>query len=538
MEIPGYELGEPVGTGAGGVAWSAWSLSLRCEVVITLRSAAWGAALAGRQAAAAQVAHRAVATIVEVHTLPDGRVAVVSKQLPGQDLATLLAGRAALSPPECAYLLSELSAGLHALHQAGLTHGDISPANVLVGPDGTVRLLDWFGGGVGERGTADFAAPEVAAGLHGERPVEAAADLYALARLVVHAAGGPDSEFGGTCAQVLSPWLRPAAADRPGLDQLLVRAGEISAGRQPLVVADADVLAAQALRRAALLQVTERGRRPARPFGRRFYREQARRGRRRGRGGSGQDRGGSPESGTGEAEATPGTTGQAKPNWHRLRNGGGPGRRPSQAPARTAGGSTHPGGRHDAWVAVRGIGGTLAVVGALVFLAVVLAPGASPSAAPPAAAPGAERATHPLPTVELTAAVPAATASPRPSAGATPAARSRCGLVRELTAQRDAALSAQDAAALAAVSAPDSPAGRADQELLQGLLRAGIEYRQLRTEVTQCHERDDAQVAAVLVQQEVQERRAGQDWQLLPARPAVEVIFELKDERVWAVHAP
>ena len=224
MEIPGYELGEPVGTGAGGVAWSAWSLALRCEVVITVRSAAWGTALAERQAPAVEVAHRAVAAIVEVHTLADGRVAVVSRHLPGQDLATLLAGRAALSPPECAYLLSELSAGLRALHQAGMTHGDISPANVLVGPDGAVQLLDWFGGGVGERGTVDFAAPEVAAGAHGDQPVAPAADLYALARLVVQAAGGTESEFGATCAQVLAPWLRPVATDWPDIDQLMVRA--------------------------------------------------------------------------------------------------------------------------------------------------------------------------------------------------------------------------------------------------------------------------------------------------------------------------
>ncbi|OKL52291.1 serine/threonine-protein kinase [Buchananella hordeovulneris] len=555
MEIPGYELGEPVGTGAGGVAWSAWSLALRCEVVITLRSAAWGTALAERHAAAVEVAHRAVAAIVEVHTLADGRVAVVSRHLPGQDLATLLAGRAALSPPECAYLLSELSAGLRALHQAGMTHGDISPANVLVGPDGAVQLLDWFGGGVGERGTVGFAAPEVAAGTHGDQPVAPAADLYALACLVVQAAGGAESEFGATCAQVLAPWLRPIATERPDIDQLMVRAGEISAGRQPLQVADADVLAAQALRRAALLQVTERGQRPARPLGRRFRRQEAGRQRRGRRARSGQR----PPSGatakptgtaTGNGRQTdPGPADAATPTWQRVRAGRGPGRR--QPPADTArkhgeAASTRPPGRRDVWVAVRGIGGTLAVVGALVFLAVALAPGASPNAAlapsgpthPPASAvadTGSPARPHGPAPPTRPASSPAAASFTTPPV---PTAEPLCDLVRELTARRDAAVVAQDPAALASVSVPGSPAAQADADMLRELQRDGTEYRHLHTAVTQCRQRDDTHVTALLVQQEMQERRAGQAWRVLPALPAVAVEFELRDGKVWAVISP
>ncbi|MEO5616869.1 MAG: sigma 54-interacting transcriptional regulator, partial [Candidatus Eisenbacteria bacterium] len=87
-----------------------------------------------------------------------------------------------------ALLAARVTAGLEALHAAGIAHGDLKPGNVLVGPPGDdgrprdVRLVD-FGlaalagrGAQGHRGTPGYTAPEVVAG----GTPDAAADLYAL----------------------------------------------------------------------------------------------------------------------------------------------------------------------------------------------------------------------------------------------------------------------------------------------------------------------------------------------------------------------
>src|SRR4051812_140029 len=60
----------------------------------------------------------------------------------------------------------QASLGLEALHQSGYVHCDLKPNNILVGPDGTVKVIDFGqackGGTVKERiqGTPDYIAPE------------------------------------------------------------------------------------------------------------------------------------------------------------------------------------------------------------------------------------------------------------------------------------------------------------------------------------------------------------------------------------------
>jgi len=95
-------------------------------------------------------------------------------------------------------VIAELAGALDVVHQAGVLHRDVKPANVLVARDGTCKLADFgvarFIGDsmlVGDRnrlrtrtgtvlGTPRYMAPEVAAGV---RDIDARADLYSLAVL-------------------------------------------------------------------------------------------------------------------------------------------------------------------------------------------------------------------------------------------------------------------------------------------------------------------------------------------------------------------
>ncbi|OMH33182.1 phosphotransferase [Tersicoccus sp. Bi-70] len=103
--------------------------------------------------------------------------------LPGGSLAQVVAARGPLSIGETVTVITPLAQLLAAAHAAGLTHGDVSPGNVLFAVDGRPVLADWELAGLPGRpgppgtGTDGFRDPVATpAGRSGP-----AADVYALA---------------------------------------------------------------------------------------------------------------------------------------------------------------------------------------------------------------------------------------------------------------------------------------------------------------------------------------------------------------------
>lgn len=110
--------------------------------------------------------------------------------VPGRSLKEEIADRGALPPADVAELLDQIAAALEHVHDRKLVHLDIKPQNLLLTPDGLVKLID-FGlaqpaGSTQELiggttfGTAAYLSPEQAAG----EPVERSADVYALGCVV------------------------------------------------------------------------------------------------------------------------------------------------------------------------------------------------------------------------------------------------------------------------------------------------------------------------------------------------------------------
>ncbi|CAA9534652.1 MAG: serine/threonine protein kinase, partial [uncultured Thermomicrobiales bacterium] len=135
------------------------------------------------------LSHPNIAKVYDVHEDPEASW-VVLEYVPGRSLKQVLAERGALRLGEVADILDQIAGALAHVHAQGLVHLDIKPQNLILEPNGTVKLID-FGlaqpaGRTQESingttfGTAAYLAPEQAGG----EPVDAATDVYALGCVV------------------------------------------------------------------------------------------------------------------------------------------------------------------------------------------------------------------------------------------------------------------------------------------------------------------------------------------------------------------
>jgi hypothetical protein len=290
LRAAGYAVRGPAGVGAGGPVWTAvgpdgdGARAAGRVVVHPVRVPAGGAGepVTRRLEALRALAHPHLAQVVDVLPArpldaapPTGAastdVAVLVAEVPGTTLAGLLAARGPLSAGEVVALTVPLAGALETLHTAGLVHGDVSPGNIVVRPDGRPVLIDLLGavdpGRGGPRGTPGFAAPEVTSGparVAASRPARdrAASTGSGPARRAAGVAEGAPADVFGLATVALTA-LDPAEVDGPlGQELAAARApdpvlrptaGKLAAGcfaraaPVPIALPDAGVLARTAL---------------------------------------------------------------------------------------------------------------------------------------------------------------------------------------------------------------------------------------------------------------------------------------------------
>lgn len=136
----------------------------------------------------------------------DGKVYyLVTELVPGLDLRRQVLRHGPLDEVRAASVISQAALGLAYAHGQGLVHRDVKPANLLVTPEGHVRVLDLgLAGSVLEAestrlgrvvGTMDFMAPEQIRSPDGVGP---SADIYALGCTLYFALTGEVPFPGGT----------------------------------------------------------------------------------------------------------------------------------------------------------------------------------------------------------------------------------------------------------------------------------------------------------------------------------------------------
>ncbi len=102
---------------------------------------AWIAQIARAAQEIARLKHPNIAAIYDTGQ-ENGQPFLVMDLLPGRTLRQRLR-EGPLPPGEAARVLSQAAAALDITHAAGLVHGGLKPANVLILPNGTVKLTDF-----------------------------------------------------------------------------------------------------------------------------------------------------------------------------------------------------------------------------------------------------------------------------------------------------------------------------------------------------------------------------------------------------------
>lgn len=248
----GLELTGPLGSGSNGLRPVARDASGRGWAVTVLAPGTTARPeLRARVAALAALDHPHVAAVGPLLELREGSAVALQAEVVGPDLATVARARGPWRPGEVVTLVVPLAQGLAALHDAGVTHGDVSPGNVVLEHDGRPVLVDLVcGARAAELGTPGLAAPER------PRGAEPAGDVHALGRLALALLGdGPGGDSGPEPGrQALRAVLEAACAVDPARRPRAAELAEqvyATCPAQPVHLPDAAVLARLTLRRLA-----------------------------------------------------------------------------------------------------------------------------------------------------------------------------------------------------------------------------------------------------------------------------------------------
>ena len=197
--LPGrFRVERPLARGSFGMVLRARQLTIERDVAVKVLPAGVdpasddGRLFVHEVQSVGRIDHPNVVRIYQADVTPDGRLFFAMELLVGRDLQQIVQDEGCLEPDRAVALTLQLLDGLAAVHDAGLVHADVKPANAFVttGRDGERLVLIDFGlarlkppGQPAESagGTPAYMAPEQ---LRNGR-VDARSDLFSAALVLV-----------------------------------------------------------------------------------------------------------------------------------------------------------------------------------------------------------------------------------------------------------------------------------------------------------------------------------------------------------------
>jgi serine/threonine-protein kinase len=164
--------------------------------------------------------------IARVHDVDDGLSTadppwMVQEYVPGRPLSDLLKRFGRLAPQDAAELIGQAAVAVHAAHQAGVVHRDLTPGNLLVTDDDVVKITDF---GIARAaglvpltatgqvlGAAAYLSPEQVQG----RPATPASDIYTLGVVLYECLAGARPFTGANAVEVARAHLDEAPVPLP-----------------------------------------------------------------------------------------------------------------------------------------------------------------------------------------------------------------------------------------------------------------------------------------------------------------------------------
>jgi serine/threonine-protein kinase len=196
-----YQLSSRIAIGGMGEVWQATDLVIGRTVAIKILKDEYlgdpGFLERFRAEArhAALVNHEGIANVFD-YGEEDGSAYLVMELVPGEALSTILEREKVLSTDRVLDIVAQTASALQAAHSAGLVHRDIKPGNLLITPDGRVKITDFGIARIADQvpltatgqvmGTVQYLSPEQASG----HPASPSTDIYSLGIVAYEALAG------------------------------------------------------------------------------------------------------------------------------------------------------------------------------------------------------------------------------------------------------------------------------------------------------------------------------------------------------------
>ncbi|MHA7222425.1 protein kinase domain-containing protein [Arthrobacter sp. RHLT1-20] len=186
-----FQLTTRIAIGGMGEVWKAKDLILGRIVAIKVLKEEYTGDPGFLQRFRAEARHTALLNHVGIANVFDygeeeGSAYLVMELVPGQPLSSIIEHEQVLSPDRTLSMIAQTARALSVAHKQGLVHRDIKPGNLLITPDGRVKVTDFGIARLADQvpltqtgqvmGTAQYLAPEQATG----QLATGASDIYAL----------------------------------------------------------------------------------------------------------------------------------------------------------------------------------------------------------------------------------------------------------------------------------------------------------------------------------------------------------------------
>jgi len=217
LEIPGYELLGRIHDGAMGTVLKARQLSVDRVVAIKVVGEAWArdpdyvGRFCRESLIAARLSHPNIVATIDAGKV-DGRPYLVMEYVAGASAKEVLDCQGTFDEKTALRIVLEVAEALRFMHERGLTHRDVKPANIILTADGHVKLADlglarpsddetWVVAEAGMAvGTPEYMSPEQT---RGQTDLDIRSDLYALGATLFHLVTGRVPYGGKSVAEAM-----------------------------------------------------------------------------------------------------------------------------------------------------------------------------------------------------------------------------------------------------------------------------------------------------------------------------------------------